>query len=105
MIVTTAFVGTKVVATYVQNIVGPLPLNQRIEILRHPTNQSLSWLVRFVLMNGFGIAEMSRLSSSFAMIAGFIATAFALVSTWRLDGDSDWRGFSLWIVTVSILAA
>jgi hypothetical protein len=104
MIVTTAFVGTKVVATYVQNVVGPLPLNQPIEILRHPTNLSLSWLVRFVLLNGFGIAEKSRLASSFAMIAGSIAAAFAFVSTWRLDDDSDWRGFSLWVVTVSILS-
>jgi len=77
MIVTTAFVGTDVVTTYILNIVGPHSLNQPMGFLRHPTNLSLSWLVRFVLLHGFGIAELSTLASSLALIAGLIAAAFA----------------------------
>jgi hypothetical protein len=104
MIITTAFVGTDVVTTYIFNIVGPHSLNQPIGFLRHPTNLSLGWCVRFVLLHGFGIAELSTLASSLALIAGLIAAAFAFVATWRLDDDFDWRGYSLWVVTVSILS-
>jgi hypothetical protein len=104
MIITNAFVGTEVVKTYILNVLGPHSLKTPIGLLRHPANLSLSWFVRFVLLHGFGIAELSTLSSSLALIAELIAAAFALVVTWRLDDDSDWRGFSLWVVTVSILS-
>ncbi len=104
MIITTAFVGTDVVTTYTLNVIGPHSLNQPIGFLRHPANLSLSWFVRFVLLRGFGIAELSALASSLALIAGLIAAAFAFATTWRLDDDSNWREFSLWVVTVSILS-
>ena len=104
MIITTTFVGTEVVTTYILNIIGPHSLNQPIGFLRHPTNLSLGWFVRFVLLHGFGIAELSTLASSLALIAGLIAGAFAFVATSRLDDDFDWRGYSLWVVTVSILS-
>src|SRR5260370_1323507 len=104
MTITIAFVGTEVVTTYIQNVIGPHSLNQPMGFLRHPTNLSLSWFVRFVLLHGFGIAELSTLASSLALIAGLITAAFAFVATWRLDDDLDWRGYSLWVVTVSILS-
>jgi hypothetical protein len=104
MTITIAFVGTEVVTTYIQNVIGPHSLNQPMGFLRHPTNLSLSWFVRFVLLHGFGIAELSPLASSLALIAGLLAAAFAFVATWRLDEDFDWRGYSLWVVTVSILS-
>ena len=104
MIITTAFVGTDIVTTYSLNAIGPHSLNQPIGLLRHPANLSLSWFVRFLLLHGFGIAELSTLSSSLALIAGLIAAAFAFIATWRLDEDFNWRGFSLWVVTVSILS-
>ena len=95
---------TDVVTTYILNVIGPHSFNQPVGFLRHPANLSLSWFVGFVLLQGFGIAELSILSSSVALIAGLIAVAFAFVVTWRLDDDCDWRGFSLWILTVSILS-
>jgi hypothetical protein len=104
MVMTIAFVGTDVVITYIMNVIGPHPLNQPIGFLRHPANLSLVWFVRFVLMHGFGIAEQSTLSSSLALIVVLIAAVFAFGITWRLDDDSDWRGFSFWVVTVSILS-
>jgi hypothetical protein len=102
MIITAAFVGTDVVITYIMNVIESHSWNQ--PVLRYPNNLSLSWFVRFVLLQGFGIAELSTLSSSLALIAGMIAAAFAFVVTRRLDDDSDWSGFSLWVVTVSILS-
>jgi Glycosyltransferase family 87 len=104
MTITIALVGTEVVTTYILNIIGPHSLNQPMGFLRHPTNLSLSWFVRFLLLHGFGIAELSPLASSLALIAGLLAAAFAFVATWRLDEDFDWRGYSLWVVTVSILS-
>jgi len=104
MIMTTAFVGTDIVRTYILNVIRPDTLTLPIGWLRHPANLSLGWLVRFVLLHGFGVAERSTLSSLLALIAGLIAATFTFVVTWKLDDDSDWRGFSLWVVTVSILS-
>jgi hypothetical protein len=104
MVITTAVVGTDLITTYVLDVIGPRPLHQPIGYLRHPTNLSLDWFVRLVLLHAFGNAEGSVFSSSLALIAGLIVAAFAFVATRRLGDDSDRRGFSLWVVTVSILS-
>ena len=104
MVITTVFVGTNVITNYILNISGPRTLSQPIGLLRHPANLSVIWLVRFVLLHGFGILEQSRLASSLALSVELIIAAFAFAATWKLDANSDSSGFSLWVVTVSILS-
>lgn len=101
---TAGCVGTDVIVSYAAHVVGPHPLNQPIGFLRHPANLSLGWFVRFILLHGFSVGEMSPFASVAALFAELIVFVFAFIATLRLEYDQDQRGFSLWIVTVSILS-
>ena len=107
--------GSDVVITYLRNtgLTGGFgvwdsthPLNQPIELLRHPKNLNLAWFVRFVLVHAFKIGE----TSTAAAVCGFLAEialatiVFGQTVRFAAAEDRDDRAFSLWVITVSMLS-
>jgi hypothetical protein len=100
MLLTTVIAGPSVVATYVGNVLAPNTLNQPTALLQYPRNLSVGRLVRFILLNGAGVAEDSVIATTLAFASQAALLAFAFVVTWY--NSEERLNFALWIITVTM---
>lgn len=113
--ITTAYVGSDIVLTFLRNagltrgfvIWGSMhPLNQPVELLRHPANLNLARFVIFLVAHALGTSEGSTIAQAAGSLAelALVAIVVAQTSRFAASEDRDWRALSLWIITVSMLS-
>jgi hypothetical protein len=113
--ITAAYLGSDVIVTFLRNagvmrgfaIWGSTrPLNQNIELLRHPSNLNLARLVSFVVAHTLGTSDASAVAEVAGLLVELALVAIVVAQTIRFaaNEDHDWRALSLWIITVSMLS-
>jgi Glycosyltransferase family 87 len=113
--ITFIFAGPDVVITYLRSMGfthglglwgSTHPLNQPLGLLRHPANLNAMWFVKFGLVHAFGIGETSATAAVCGFLGELALVAIVFIQTVRFaaDEDREYRAFSMWIITVSILS-
>jgi hypothetical protein len=112
-LLTTAFVGWRVIETYF-DLIGlsrglglfglASTLNEPFGMMKHPANLNLGAFVKW-LYDRTGSRSVPFAVSIFSVLAEIAAVAAAFHATIGIDpDDSDWRGFGLWVVTLSLIS-
>ena len=111
--VTIAFVGWSTIQTYSALIEVPrgmglfgisTTLNNTLGLVKHPANLNLGWFVKWLYDRTASLplpAYMSILAALAEVLA--VAVCFRATRQIRTD-DPDWRGFGLWIITVTLIS-
>ncbi|HWX27061.1 MAG TPA: glycosyltransferase family 87 protein [Steroidobacteraceae bacterium] len=111
--VTIALAGWDTVATFAEQIgvstgAGLIGLSTTISEpvghLKHPANLNLGWFVKW-LYDRTATRPVPPYISILAVLAEVFAVVVCLLATRRIQADDpDWRGYGLWIVTVSLIS-
>ena len=112
-VVTIAFVGWGSVETYLA-LIGvsrgmglfgiSTTLNNTLGLLKHPANLNLGWFVKWL----YDRTATRPLPVYVTILAAFAEISAVMVCFWVTKGiradDPDWRGFGLWIVTITLIS-
>lgn len=112
-LITTLFVGWSTIETYI-NLIGvsrgmglfglTSTLKQPAGHMKHPANLNLGWFVKW-LYDRTASRPVPIAVSIFGVLAQVAAVAVCFRATLGIDSeDPEWRGFGLWIVTLSLIS-
>jgi Glycosyltransferase family 87 len=112
-LITTLFVGWHMIETYLDLIgisrgIGLFGLTSTLKVptglMKHPANLNLGWFVKW-LYDRTASRPVPIAVSIFGALAEVAAVAVCFHATLGIDSeDPDWRGFGIWIVTLSLIS-